>query len=395
MKANLLQRASVSVGLGLVSAVLFGLFGSGGAQALTFNDCSKCHPSTNNVERHHNLTLPPRQLSCYGDPSAQPVTGCHQQVLDPVTNTYVFAPFRDCLNCHKTTVHYDRHGSYLANWMMLTGVEPGTAPLWTQITTFSVVTPAAKQYQACYRCHSYNAFGAAPTGVSTIISMSGVPLTDQPMEFNPNNLSAHPVQVPLNNQTGSYAPKKLTIQQMTAQWSNVGSQTMTCGACHAAPTTPGVTPTKYLLNGPRVYWPYDRNGKLWSLGDLRSSTSNWSADLFCVNCHPIYSGGNWKNNVHREGDHLESYTVDGKRYSGVPCVSCHSVVPHGNKRSRLIVYGYGATTPDPYPYIINTNTALLKGFRKASTPFSYGEGNCWSSSGQCDEHSSRSMTYDW
>ncbi|MBT1076873.1 cytochrome C [Geobacter grbiciae] len=355
------------------------------ALALTTADCRVCHASGNNVDRHHNLIIT-KGLDCLN---------CHKQVLDPVTNTYVFAPFRDCTSCHSTTVHYDKHGLYIANWPTMSGVAPGTAPLWTQVMTFSLVNPAKYQYQVCYKCHSYNAFGAAPTGVSPVVSHSVINLTDQAMELNPYNRSAHPIQVSLNSQTGSYAPKALVSNQMSLGWTNVGTQKMVCSDCHAAPASGSTGATRYLLKGPRTYWPYNRNGKLWTLSDVRNNTNNWSTDLFCVNCHPMYSGGSWKNNVHGDGDHLgSSYTIGGLRLNGIPCVSCHVEVPHGYRLSRLIGY---ESDPAPYGTIQSNGTKaqVLKGFKKASSPFSYSEGNCYSTAGACGDHSSPKMTYDW
>ncbi|MRR35251.1 cytochrome C, partial [bacterium] len=334
------------------------------ALALTMTDCRVCHASGDNVQRHHNL-ITTKGLDCLD---------CHKLVLDPVSNTYVFAPFRDCTNCHSTSVHYDKHGFYIANWQTQSGVAPGTAPLWTQIMTFSLKNPAMYQYQVCYKCHSYNAFGPAPTGVSSVVSRSGIKLTDQAMEFNPNNRSAHPIQVPLNSQTGSYAPKALQSNQMTLAWTNVGARTMLCSDCHEAPPAGSTAATKNLLKGPRTYWPYNRNGKLWTLSDLRNNTNSWSTDLFCVNCHPIFSGGTWKNNVHGDGDHLgSSYTIGGIRHSGIPCVSCHVEVPHGYRYIRLIGYD---TAPVPYATLQSNGTKaqVLKGIRTASSTFNYSEG---------------------
>lgn len=371
-------------GVAILSIALETATATPAALALTMADCRVCHTSGNNVERHHNL-IAAKGLDCLD---------CHELVLDPVSNTYVFAPFRECTNCHSTSVHFDRHGFYIANWQTQSGVAPGTAPLWTQIMTFSLVNPAMNQYQVCYKCHSYNAFGSAPTGVTTVVSRSGLKLTDQAMEFNPNNRSAHPIQVPLNSQTGSYTPKALRSNQMTLAWTNVGARTMLCSDCHAAPAAGSTGATKNLLKGPRTYWPYNRNGRLWTLNDVRNNTNNWSTDLFCVNCHPIYSGGTWKNNVHDDDDHLDgSYTIGGIRHNGIPCVSCHVEVPHGYRYSRLI--GYDS---DPAPYATiqanGTKAQVLKGFRKASSPFNYDEGNCYSTVSACDEHDERSMTYD-
>lgn len=371
------------------------------AAVLQLNSQTACRIT---AQEHH-------QLLCQPSPITGKTYGCLDcHLLGPPPD---FTPTveRDCLNCHTgthtSTDHFNRHGSYIANAEnhLFSGVQPGTAPLWSQITQFTYLDrfQVTQQYQVCYKCHSYNGFGAAPNGVSQVVSRSNVNLTDQAMEFNPNNRSAHPVQVALNSQTGSYAPKALARTQMTAQWQGVGVQTMKCSDCHEAPLTPGsVGPqgsaTKFLLKGPRVYWPYNRNGKLWTLADVRSSTSGWSTDLFCVNCHPLYSGRGeegWKNNVHGDDEHYEeSMTIGGIRYNGAPCVSCHVAVPHGFRISRLI--GYAG---DPVPYSTlqpnGTKAQVLKGFRKARSPFSYDEDNCYSTVGACDEHDEgRSSSFD-
>ena len=215
-------------------------------------------------------------------------------------------------------------------------------------------------------------------------------LTDQAMEFNPNNHSAHSVEVSLNNLTGSYAPKALDPAQMTSAWSNTGNQTMYCSDCHGndEPTSstvaqgPHGSNYKFMLTGQGKYWTYSVSGKLWTLNDVWSNKNNWQNDLFCVNCHPIYSGSNFFNTVHNKDDHYNnSFYIDGTSYQGIPCVSCHLVIPHGGKRSRLIGYGYGAANPDVPPYIINQYTSKLKGFKKASSAWSYSQSNCSTGSG--------------
>lgn len=352
---------------------------------LTQADCAVCHGAASNIDRHHNLiNKPPLFLGCINLAPGNFSTGCH---TPDTAQPSGFKVDRDCSICHGNTAisHYNKHSFYIASWATQTGVMPGTAPLWTQITAFTPVNPAQKQYQECYKCHSYNAFGAQPNGVSPVVSRSNVNLTDQAMEFNPNNRSAHPVQVGLNSQTGSYAPKPLSVNQMTYPWTlNPGTQTMNCSDCHEAPLTPGsVGPqgsaTKFLLKGPGVYWPYDRSGNLWKLG------SSLSTDLFCKNCHPITGGsgeGGYRNNVHGEGDHR-----------GTTCIGCHVTVSHGYRISRLIAYD---TDPAPYTTLQDNgrNAQLLKGFRKASSPNNYGEGNCYSTVGACDEHNGFRGPYD-
>ena len=351
--------------------------------------CGSCH-RTNLVTQHGGFAAPVCQT-------------CHDSTATSVTDTIAAGvngqPYT-CSNCHGGASHLQKHPDYVNNFAGYDGVEPvynGTAS-WAAAASYTRVSPAVKEYQLCVKCHSSNGLGATVNGVSGVVGPSGTNLTDQALEFNPNNLSAHPVRNTLNQQTGSYAPKALTAAQMVSPWTNVGSQTIKCSDCHEASTAtigPQGATVKYLLKGPRRLWPYNASGKLWTLGDLKNNTNNWSNDLFCNNCHVLKGSSSFLNNVHNDGDHHADFTINGVNYKGAPCVSCHIVVPHGGKRSRMIGYGYQSTSPDPSPYVINNNVNLMRGFRKAGTPNSYNEGNCWSSSGECGDHNSSKMTYDW
>src|SRR5208283_1080556 len=194
------------------------------------------------------------------------------------------------------------------------------------------------------------------------------------MEFNTANHSAHPVVVGSNSQMGSLMPKALSLQQMTSTWNNPGIQTMYCSDCHgndqqtslSVPQGPHASNAKYMLTGQGKYWPTNASGTLWSLADLVNNTNNWQNDLFCTNCHTLYSGNMWTNNVHAGIDH-QSPTIR--------CITCHVTVPHGSKRSRLIGY---ATDVQPYNYLGTGiyDKLVITGFQKAPGPQSYLVNNC-------------------
>lgn len=243
----------------------------------------------------------------------------------------------------------------------VTGVEPTWPAIWTVPTTFTTQESSTYEYQICFKCHSYWALRDGD-GITTYTTASGVTVTDQAMEFNPNNKSAHPVVVTLNNQTGSYAPKPLTTAQMSSPWAtNVGNQTMYCSDCHGTdneasgdPKGPHGSSYKYMLKGTGKYWPTKSDGStLWTLNT--TDTSNTA--LFCKNCHPIYDGS-WKNSAH-----------SGMSTRGAYCVNCHMAVPHGSKRSRLIGYN-----TDLSPYNYNGNSLKVTGFKKTSG--TYAQSNC-------------------
>ena len=243
----------------------------------------------------------------------------------------------------------------------VTGVQPTWPAIWTVPTTFTTQESSTYEYQICFKCHSYWALRDGD-GITTYTTASGVTVTDQAMEFNPNNKSAHPVVVTLNNQTGSYAPKPLTTAQMSSPWAtNVGNQTMYCSDCHGTdneasgdPKGPHGSSYKYMLKGTGKYWPTKSDGStLWTLNTTDANNSQ----LFCKNCHPIYDGS-WKNSAH-----------SGMSTRGTYCVNCHMAVPHGSKRSRLIGYN-----TDLSPYNYNGNSLKITGFKKTSG--TYSQNNC-------------------
>ncbi len=286
----------------------------------------------------------------------------------------------ECVDCHNPhalgstgSTHTPPGNAVSGALKNVWGVAPSWPSIWTQPKIFTVRRPPAypdgssKEYQICFKCHSYYGLGSLTNAVSSIIGPSGVNITDQAWEFNRNNKSAHSVVVTLNNQTGSYSPKALASSQMSPPWTNVGNQTMYCSDCHGADNEgsgakgPHGSNVKFMLKGAYKYWPARNDGQLWRLSDKNNFTSY--GGLFCKNCHPVYDG-TWKNNVH-------SQTGGGGRggsggHQDQPCVACHVAVPHGSKRSRLIGY-----SSDPAPYNYNGNTLKVTGFRKAGGPFSY------------------------
>ncbi len=369
------------------------------------NTCEGCHTGTTNggiteknvssasggpfakAYRHPTYTVDAK----HNPVNAAPQTNSPTENSADVGGANRHAECDDCHNPHaaKSGLHTAQSNALSSVLSGTWGLEPAAVANWTQPTGFTRLDPATKEYHICMKCHSYYGLGSAPTGVTTIIGPSGTNITDQAMEYNLNNYSAHPVEVGSNSQTGSYSPKPLTVNQMAAVWSSVGTQTMYCSDCHGndQPTSttiaqgPHGSNYRYMLTGTAKYWPANASGTLWSLNDIRGNLNNWSSNLFCVNCHPLYSGGQWKNEVHQNDSH---------QGSTIYCITCHVVVPHGAKRSRLIGY---ANEPSPYNYNGAGTFAklVIVGFRKASEPFSYSESNCTFNS-VC--HGTQSNIYD-
>ncbi|SNZ11049.1 doubled CXXCH domain-containing protein [Persephonella hydrogeniphila] len=251
------------------------------------------------------------------------------------------------------------------------GVEPVWGSLWTQPSQFQTLYTASKEYQICMKCHSRWALGDSPNmdcTTSEISSQSGIVLTDQSCEFSPNNKSAHPVVMPLNQMTGNYDPKSLSPDQLKPPWnSNPGNQTMYCSDCHgndnetANPKGPHGSQAKFMLKGPNKNWPADENGRLYKVGDIfgTSSDGGTTDGLFCVNCHNLENA-----EVHQfKGNGGCCGGMGGGGMGGgfadFPCVYCHVAVPHGSPVSRLIGY---SNFPEPYNYM--GNSLKLDGFVK-------------------------------
>jgi len=374
------------------------------------NTCNPCHKGTSNggitiknvsnetggpfskIYRHPTYSTDGKHVSV----NATPVSNSPDEISINLSNPNRHAECYDCHNPHAANSGLHTLKSNLISNVLsgAWGLEPNATSKWTQPTSFIRIDPATKEYQICMKCHSYNGLGSTSTGVTTIIGPSGQNITDQAFEYNIENYAVHPVKVGLNNQTGSYSPRALTTNQMTAAWNSVGTQTMYCSDCHGNDSPVSATEAdgphgsnrRFMLKGSPAtpsaqYWPTNASGVLWSLYDVKNNRNNWQTDLFCVNCHPIYSGGSFKNNVHAKGQH---------QGSSVKCITCHVVVPHGSKRSRLIGY---ASEPAPYNYsgAGTYDKLVIIGFRKASDPNGYSRSNC-SMNNVC--HNTQSNTYD-
>lgn len=228
------------------------------------------------------------------------------------------------------------------------GVQPTWPGLWGQVTSYTVVDDVQYQYQLCLKCHSYYAFGASPPLDPYGIIPGGVN-TDQAQEFNPNNASYHPVVTTGKNDF------KMTVSGVTYDYSSslIGgmtpNSTMTCSECHSdsQPDLPG-------LKGPHGadYWPI-----IWGPYNFTTGQPGTSHHV-CFKCHDptVYGAATGASDTNWQNTGFSSGTAGNKKNLHVrhvvvrdmPCLGCHSLVPHGWKRRALLIYGTG--TPDPEPY---------------------------------------------
>lgn len=366
------------------------------------NACFYCHGSTSNNNPPLTKNIQALFQYTYRHPTTN-YSGRHKksQFLETGSDLGQSNRHAECVDCHnphavKGYTHTYNNTSPASNNLVsgvllgVFGVEPTTWPTnWTVPTSFTELRPttsnpsggATKEYQICFKCHSYYALQDSD-GITNWTGPSGVLITDQAREFNPNNYSIHPVVTGLNNRTGGYTPRALPSERMRSPWTNNGTQTMYCSDCHGAYAWdatgtqvkgPHGTSNKFMLIEGRT-WPYKPGGTTyWRVSDLANTNSGWQTQLLCAKCHVLYTN-DYSNTVHKV--HRSRNSPCG---SPPPCVACHIVVPHGSKHSRLITY-----RNDPLPYKDSSCTAI-DGFKKSS---SYNKSNCYSTASGCTTHNS-------
>jgi len=224
------------------------------------------------------------------------------------------------------------------------GVQPTWPAAWSVATTFTVVDDVQYQHQLCFKCHSYYAFGLTPPA-DPYNHIAGGYNTDQVKEFNPANVSYHPVvevgKNPFNNaNSGDYSSS--LINGMTP------TSVFTCSECHS-----DSNPWQAGLKGPHGadYWPI-----IWGPYDRTTGMAATSSHL-CFKCHDynVYAGSDWTTTINKTGfrgtvggaaKNLHARHVNMR---DMPCLACHAAVPHGMPQRALLVYGRGGNkTPEPY-----------------------------------------------
>lgn len=196
--------------------------------------------------------------------------------------------------------------------------------------------------------------------------------TDIAVDFSPWNRSGHPITTGLDNYTNSTVvggKRGLLAAALKAPWNvNMGTQTMLCADCHntdaAAPAAQGPhgSAFQYMLRGTNATstgWP-----------NATSVANSW-----CANCH---------------NDVVSS--VDGNHggHHGAHCYTCHIVVPHGGKVSRLIATNLGSM-PARYAWNGSLANVGLSSVKKSANN-GYSESSCRTT---CGQHGSQPINETW
>ena len=161
---------------------------------------------------------------------------------------------------------------------------------------------------------------------------------------------------------------------MKAPWNStagVGTQTMMCSDCH---NTDSIAPAAQGPHGSA----YPFLLRVFSGGPAPGdwSTNTVFNNSWCANCH------------------LSNITFDGDSHTGhhgvTRCYSCHIVIPHGGKVSRLIAT---RNAPARYAWSNNTNNFVLYGFTKGAGNGNYGSAS--SCGANCDNHNTSGGSQKW
>ena len=252
-----------------------------------------------------------------------------------------------------------------------TGWHSGLVGLWIYATNNPVAT------YKIVAVSSATSLKISPAFAGATISAQGYAIsgdTDLVQDFSPKNKSGHPIVTGLDNYSNSTViggKRGLLAAALKAPWNvNVGSQTMLCSDCHDTTTTnyvpsaaqgPHGSATQFILRGP--------NGANWP--NVTTFASSW-----CANCH-----NDTVSNL--DGNH-------GGHHSS-RCYTCHIVVPHGGKVSRLLALNSGGM-PARYAWTNNVSSVGMVSILKAANNGYSENGTCKTS---CGHHSGGPVNETW
>ena len=264
----------------------------------------------------------------------------------------------DCHNPHKAVSGGHQIGSNEIGGALLGawGVQPSSAAPGATPTSFTAVDfntiGGSLEYQMCYKCHSYFAFGnTAPSGY-----------TDNAREFNPANASFHPVQdtIPTNSYT-IQTPENGLTQTMDNRWNNIVHNKMTCSDCHASETAtdpggPHGSNNPYILTGSPA------------ATDIAFCTSCHLGSVYAPPTRPIgETGSRFDGQTTGEEDASHYFHVTVR---GIGCRQCHGgrqEPPPAQPEQR-----------SPYPLDAGSahGTNTLVGLMNGANISAYVPGNC-------------------
>jgi predicted CXXCH cytochrome family protein len=287
-----------------------------GPYTMTVDSCAACHRAhTGKGPVLFKTTGSPQSTLCFtchdGTGSQYNVKNAYQTapVNDPATRTYYThdatvatnhaistEEFKGVLNRHTecSDCHNPHSSTATLSTQAITGWTPsgrmlgvpgvavvnhaaGTTPDYTYLD--GTITPTTAEYQLCFKCHS--SYTNLPSNTGFTQSQY---LLDKAVEFNPSNLSFHPVEAQGTNQTTKMAAS-LSGTSAYKIWNFTTTSTIRCSNCHAPSAKTGsgagqTLDTHTSANAGILLLPYrDRI--------LKASTESYKAvdSALCYACH--------------------------------------------------------------------------------------------------------------
>jgi hypothetical protein len=285
----------------------------------------------------------------------------------------------ECEDCHNT--HQARSGERVAGSSdagpALLGAR-GAVPTWPNVVfgapvsheaiTFNGAAGQAEAY-LCFRCHSKTLVGQAwPQGSVTTTSGTYTP-TDVAAEFNPANASGHNAvsastwpKVTFENSAGFTSVSwelPAARSWLKPEWDSTSQ--VGCTDCHGNSTAdesagPHGSASKWLLD-PAFGGDYQTS---------YLSETGLQGRPICAKCHTTDETIRDANNVHSVEEH---WGADAGK-----CVNCHSKLPHGGQRPRMIGYTSDGET---YGSLKVNNMSV----REDRTPYNWVKSDCGTTEG--------------
>ncbi|MGB4593730.1 MAG: discoidin domain-containing protein [Coriobacteriia bacterium] len=330
--------------------------------------CGACHPTKHGERqtKHVSPTTSCGGTGCHDITDVAVIHGvvggpgcgaCHVNPATPATTTNCTAA-----GCHASvgTDHHAAHNATSANptsckgchFMYLDdehaalGLTCATCHSSTNTVVQNAITAGDLK---CLTCHADSPHNAR-----------------QGYEFNPKSSSVHRVSSDLPGMQSAFTvngTRYTWTLPSAASFLKTGwavDSVMTCESCHTYTGSTGPHGSAMKVNIDPAY------PTAYSSGTLSPSTSvGMTTGIICAKCHDLNgTSGSWSNIVHKEHD-------DRGMTEGGRCVSCHTLVPHGWKRPRLL-----GSTGDAAGYAtVSGGNVEFK--LRSYTPSSWSKSDCY------------------
>ena len=205
-----------------------------------------------------------------------------------------------------------------------------TAPTTANFTKTTMSAGTDLEATLCFKCHT-GFYGTLPTSPSAAFTE-----TDVAKEFNPANVSFHPI---LATASGEPRGDRQHLAALHQDHPDDVHRLPRVGRRHR--------PQRPARLGRQVHPARDRT-PTWTSTVVLNSSTGMPAGTFCANCHRTdFVGGRFTN--HTNGQH------------NIACFNCHAAIPHGGPRAGMLNPGAGAAATLRRSHRLGRCRALLAG----------------------------------